>query len=189
MVAAGCARSPRHEIEQAKSDLAAAIQAQAQIYAPSSFQEARRALEGAQRLVREKRYSDAKILALESSSRAKGALGISAENRRKMLIALQGKVAATDRALKDASDEARIAASRGVDAESLQLFAAEALGAASKQDEARRRLAAQDLVEGKKWADDADVAAASLLRDIRFSVARKQSEPVPKKKPVRKKSA
>lgn len=186
--AAGCGRSPRREIEEAKSNLAAALQAQAQVYAPASFQEARRALDGAQRLARERRYADAKTLALEASSRAKGAAGISAENRRKMLVALQAKVAATDRELQDASDEEKIAEARGVDADSRQLFSAETLEANAKQLEARRRLAAQDLAEGKKWADDADVAAAALLRDIRFSIARKQSEPAPRKKAARKKS-
>ncbi len=188
VAAAGCRRSPRREIEEAKSNLAAAIAAQAQIYAPASFQEARRALDGAQRLSRQRRYADAKTLALESSSRAKGAVGISAENRRKMLAALQAKVAATDRELQDAADEAKIAEARGVDAEARQLFAAETVEANAKQAEARRRLAAQNLPEGKKWADDADVAAAALLRDIRFSIARKQSEPAPRKKAARKKT-
>jgi len=188
VAAAGCGRSPRREIEEAKSNLDAALRAQAQIYAPASFQEARRALDGAQKLARERRYADAKTLALESSSRAKGAVGISAENRRKMLVALQAKVTATDRELQDASDEEKIAEARGIDADARQLFAAETVEANAKQQEARRRLAAQDLAQGKKWADDADVAAAALLRDIRFSIARKQSEPAPRKKPARKKS-
>lgn len=188
VAAAGCRRSPRREIEKARIDLAAALRAQVQIYAPASFQEARRALEGAQRLAREKRYADAKILALESSSRARGGIGISAENRQKMFAALQGKIAATDRALKDAADEMKIAEARGVDGEARQLFAAEMLGATAKQDEARRRLAARNLIEGKKWADDADIATSTLLRDIQFSIARKQTEPLPRRKPVRKKT-
>lgn len=183
---AGCRRVPRREIERAKSDLAAALRAQAQIYAPASYQEAYRALAGAQKLVKEKRYNDAKLLALESSSRARGAVGISAENRTKMFVALRLKIEATDRQLTDAADEIKIAQLRGIDENAQQLFATELMGAKTKQDEARRRLAAQDLVEGKKWADDADVATATVLRDIRFSIARKQSEPVPKKSPRKK---
>ncbi|MGH9442542.1 MAG: DUF4398 domain-containing protein [Thermoanaerobaculia bacterium] len=186
--AVGCRRSPRREIEQAKTDLAAALRVQAQVYAPASFQEARRALEGAQRLVREKRYSDARVLALESSSRSRGALGISAENREKMLAALRGKVEATERELLTASDEMKIAEARGVGADSLQLFASEIVEANARQAEARRRLAARDLIQGKKWADDADVATSTLLRDIQFSIARKQSEPVPRKRAARQKS-
>jgi hypothetical protein len=178
---AGCRRAPRREIEQAKSDLAVALRVQAQIYAPASFQEARLALQGAERLVHKKRYDDARTLALESSSRARGALGIAAENRKKMLVALRLKIETTDRELTDATDEMKIAQLRGVDEDARQLFGAELIGAKTKQDEARRRLAAQDLVEGKRWADDADVAAASVLRDIRFSIARKQSEPAPRK--------
>ena len=178
---AGCRRVPRREIEKAEVDLAAALRAQAQVYAPSSFQEARRALEGAKRLVKEKRYSDARILALESSSRARGAAGISAENRGKMLGALRVKIEATDRTLTEATDEMKLAQLRGVDEKARQLFEEELIGARTKQAEARGRLAAQDLVEGKKWADDADVAAASLLRDVRFSIAIKQTEPVPGK--------
>jgi hypothetical protein len=167
---------------RARADLADAVRAQAPTYAPSSFQEARRALEGAQRLVKEKRYADAKLLAMESSSRAHGAIGISAENRQKMLAALQLKIQNTDRELIDAADETKVAQARGVDEGARQLFDAEMTGARSKQDEARKRLAERNIIDGKKWADDADVAAAALLRDIRFSIARKQSEQAPKKR-------
>ncbi len=178
----GCRRVPRREIARAKSDLAEALRAQAQIYAPASFQEAHRALDGAQRLVKEKRFSDAKLLALESSSRARGAIAISAENRKKMLAALELKIQSTDRTLTDAAAEAKVAQARGVDDNSRQLFDAEMTGARTKQDEARHRLAARNIVDAKKWADDADVAAESLLRDIQFSIARKQSEMAPRKK-------
>jgi hypothetical protein len=182
MLAASCRFPPRREIAKARADLDDAMRAQAPIYAPSSFQEARRALEGARRLVKEKRYADAKLLAIESSSRARGAIGISDENRQKMLAALQLKIQSTDRELTDAAEETKIAQARGVDEAARQLFGAEMTGARARQDEARKRLADRNIVDARKWADDADVAAATLLRDIRFSIARKQSEPVPKKR-------
>jgi len=177
----GCHRAPRREIERARLDLAAAIRAQAPMYAPASFQEARRALEGATKLVSEKRYRDAKTLALEASSRAKGSVEVSDENRKKMLAALRLKIDTTERKLADASDERKLAQARGVDDNAQQLFGSELVEARTRQDEARRRLESQDLIGGKKWADDADVATEALLRDIRFSITRKQSEVAPRK--------
>ena len=177
----GCRRVPRKEIERARLDIADAIHAQAPTYAPSSFQEANRALEGARRLVSEKRYSDARTLAQEASSLARSAVGTSADNRQKMLVVLRVKVEATDRKLADAGDEIKVAEARAIDANIRELFGAEMIEARTKQEEARRRMRDQDLVRGKKWADDADIAAETLLRDIRFEITRKQSEQIPRK--------
>lgn len=171
LLAAGCHRRPRKEIRQAKTDLQVALGAQAQTYAPASFQEARRALADAERMVTKRKFEDARLLALESSARSKSAVSLSAENRQKMLAALRLQLDTTAGKIGQGEMETEEAARRAIDAKRVELFRVDSKDARAKLDSARRLLAQGNLAASKKQGDDADIAAESLLREVRLTMA------------------
>jgi len=170
-VLAGCARRPTRELEEARRRLVEAEAAQAPVYAPSSFEDARRALHEAERLAGHHKYDDARIVALESAARARSAVALTAENRKKMLEALRVNLEATERQLTDAEQEIAVAESQHVDAKQIDLFRRDLAGARAKLAEARRRHDSGDLPGGRKWSEDARIAADMTLREIRFAIA------------------
>ncbi|HKB69835.1 MAG TPA: hypothetical protein VKH46_03265 [Thermoanaerobaculia bacterium] len=179
---AGCARRPSREIDEAKRRLVEAEAAQAPIYAPSSFEEARRALHEAERLAAQRKYGDARIVALESAARSRSAVGLTAENRKKMLEALRVNIEATQRQLADAEQEISVAVAQHVDAKQIDMFRRDLAGARAKLDSARRSHAAGDLPGGRKGSEDARIAADMVLREIRFAIAQNPiSHPAPRK--------
>jgi len=168
-----CARRPTRELEDAHRNLAEAEKAQASFYARSSFEEARKSLSEAERLAGERKYEDARVVALESVSHSRSAVGITAENKKKMLDALKLNLASTARDLTQAEQEISLAESHQIDAPTIDLFRRDLLGARGKLQEAERLGSAGDIPGGRKWSDDARIAADMLLREIRFSVAQR----------------
>ncbi len=177
-----CARRPTKELEQARRRLVEAEAAQAPLYAPSSFAEARRTLHEAERLAGKGKYDDARIVALESAARARSAVGLTAENRAKMLEALTVNLEATNRQLGDAEQEIAMAESAHVDPKQIELFRRDLVGARGKLADARQRQQNGDIVGGRKGSEDARIAADMLLREIRFAIAQNPiAHPAPKK--------
>jgi len=168
-----CARRPTRELEDAHRHLAEAEKAQASFYARSSYEEARKSLSEAERLAGERKYEDARVVALESVSHSRSAVGITAENKKKMLEALKLNLDSTARDLTEAEREITLAASRQIDAPTIDLFRRDILGARGKLQEAERLRSAGDIPAGRKWSDDARIAVDMLLREIRFSVAQR----------------
>ena len=182
-ILAACARRPTREIEEAHFRLAEAERVQASLYARGSFEEARKSLAQAERLAGEHKYEDARVVALESVSHSRSAVGMAAENRKKMLDALKLNLQSTEHDLMDAEQEISLAETRQVDAPTIELFRRDLVGARGKLEEAKRLQTAGDLPGGRKWSDDAKVAADMLLREIRFSVAQRPiTHPPPKTK-------
>lgn len=171
VLAGACARRPTRELGQARAAIERAETAQAPIYAKGSYDEALRTLREAERLVRERKYDDARVVALESETHARSAVGMSAENKTKMLAALNLNLKTTEGEMADAEQEIGIAESRHVETAQIDLFRRDLVAARGKLGEARSRYAAGDLAGGRKWSDDARIAADMLLREIRFAVA------------------
>jgi len=177
-----CAQPPRKELEAARRGLAEAEAAQAPIYAPSSFAEAQRTLHDAERLAGKRKYDDARIVALESAARSRSAIAMTAENRAKMLQALRVNLEATERQLADAEQEIAMAESARVESRQIEMFRRDLVGARAKLAEARLRHRSGDLPGGRKWSEDARIAADMTLREIRFAIAQNPiSHPPPKK--------
>ena len=176
-----CARRPTREIEDAHRHLAEADKVQASFYARGSYEEARKSLAQAERLAGERKYEDARVVALESVTHSRSAVGITAENKKKMLDALKVNLDSTARDLTQAELEISLAESRRIDAPKIELFRRDLLGARAKLQEADRLRSAGDIPAGRKWSDDARIAADMLLREIRFSVAQHPiTHPAPK---------
>lgn len=166
-----CARRPTREIAEAHRHLAEAEKAQASFYARSSYEEARKSLAQAERLAGEHKYEDARVVALESVTHSRSAVGMTVENKKKMLDALRLNLQSTERDLAEAEQEIAFAGTRQVDAPTIDLFRRDLVGARGKLQEAARLHADGDLPGGRKWSDDARIATDMLLREIRFSVA------------------
>ena len=179
---AACARRPTREIEQARNQLAEADRAQAPLFARSSYDEARRCLTQAERLAGEHKYEDARVVALESVTHSRSAVGMSAENKRKMLDALRLGLQTTEHDLADAEQEIALAQSRHADAPTIDLFRRDLIGARAKLEEARRLHDAGDLPGGRKASEDAKIAADMLLHEIRFAAAERPITHPPEKK-------
>lgn len=178
-----CARRPSRELEEARRRLVEAETAQAPIYAPSSFAEAQRALHEAERLASQRKYDDARIVALESAARSRSAVGLTAENRKKMLAALQANLEATRRQLADAEQEISVAEAQHLDAKQIDMFRRDLAGARAKLELASRSHDAGDLPGGRKGSEDARVAADMVLHEIRFAIAQNPiSHPPPRKR-------
>ena len=178
-----CARRPTREIQEARQTLTEAEKAQAPQYARASYEEARRTLIEAQRLTAEHRYDDARIVARESATHARSAIGMTAENKKKMLDALNLNVQSTANDLADAEKEIAVAESRHVDPLQVDLFRKDLVAARARLDTARQRHDAGDLETGKKWSDDARIATDMLLREVRFAIAEHPiSHPEPRKR-------
>ncbi|HWC64933.1 MAG TPA: DUF4398 domain-containing protein [Thermoanaerobaculia bacterium] len=170
-VAAGCARRPSKELEEARRRLVEAEAARAPVYSPSSFEEARRTLHDAEKLASQRKYDDARIVALESAARSRSAIRLAAENRKKMLEALRVNLEDTDRQLTDAEQEISVAEARHIDAKEIEMFRRDLEGARGKLAAARRSQESGDLPGGRKASEDARIAADMVLREIRFAVA------------------
>ena len=178
-----CARRPTRELEDARRALVAAEAAQAPVYAPSSFAEAQRTLHEAERLAGRRKYDDARIVARESAARSRAAVAMTAENRAKMLEALKVNLEATRRQLTDAEQEISMAESSRVDPKQIDMFRRDLAGARAKLAEASRRHQNGDLPGGRKWSEDARIAADMTLREIRFAIAQNPIvHPAPKKR-------
>jgi hypothetical protein len=178
-----CARRPARELAVARERLADADRAQAAIYASSSFEEARRSLEQSERLLAQRKYDDARVVALESAAHSRSAIAMSAENKRKMLDALNLNLDSTRRDLTDADREIETARAQHVDAKQIDLFTHDAAAARDKLAEAQRLQRAGDLPGGRKASDDARDAADMVLHEIRFAIAQNPiTHPLPKKK-------
>ena len=183
LLLAGCARRPTRELEQARRRLVEAETAQATIYAPSSFEEARRTLHEAERLATQRKYEDARIVALESAARSRAAVALSAENRRKMLDALKINLEATERQLSDAEQEIAMAVSQHIDPKQIDMFRSDLAGARDKLAAARKRHEDGDVPGGRKASDEARDAAGMTLHEIRFAIAQNPiTHPLPRKK-------
>jgi hypothetical protein len=167
----GCARRPSKELEEARRRLVEAEAARAPLYAPSSFEEARRTLHEAEKLASERKYDDARIVALESAARSRSAVRLTDENRKKMLEALRVNLEETERQLADAEQEISVAEARHIDAKEIEMFRRDLAGARAKLAAARRSHDAGDLPGGRKASEDARTAADMVLREIRFAVA------------------
>jgi hypothetical protein len=182
LLLSACARRPARELEAARRGLADAETAQAPLYAPSSFAEARRALHEAEGLAGKRKYEDARLVALESAARSRSAIAMTAENRAKMLQALNVNLEETDRKLTDAAQEIAMAESAHVDPKQVDMFRRDLVGARTKLAEARDRHRSGDLPGGRKWSEDARDAADMTLREIRFAIAQNPiAHPPPKK--------
>jgi hypothetical protein len=178
-----CARRPTKELEAARRGLVEAEAAQAPVYAPSSFADARRTLHEAEGLAKKRKYEDARVVALESAARSRSAIAMTAENRAKMLEALKVNLEQTERQLTDAEQEIAMAESAHVDSKQVEMFRRDLVGARAKLAEARRRHLSGDLPGGRKWSEDAKIAADMTLREIRFAIAENPiSHPAPKKR-------
>jgi hypothetical protein len=184
-----CARRPNREIDQARRQLAEAERAQAPLYARGSYDEARKCLTQAEHLADEHRYEDARVVALESVTHSRSAVGMSAENKKKMLDALRLSLQTTDRDLADAEQEIALAESRHVDAPTIDLFRRDLVGARGKVREAQRLHDAGDLPGGRKASEDAKIAADMLLHEIRFAAAERPITHPPEKKKKRRPAA
>ena len=181
LVAGACARRPTRELAEARAELSRAEVSQAPVYARASYDEARKSLREAERLVGEHKYDDARVVALESATHARSAVGMSAENRKKMLAALNLNIDSTEKELTDAEQEIAIAEARHVEASQIELFRRDLVGARGKLAQARQLHGIGDLVGGRKWSEDAHIAADMLLREIRFAVAERPiAHPEPK---------
>jgi hypothetical protein len=181
-VSVACARRPTKEIDQARSQLAEADRAQAALFARSSYDEARRCLAQAERLAGEHKYEDARVVALESVTHSRSAVGMSSENKKKMLDALRLTLQTTEHDLADAEQEIALAESRREDAPKINLFRRDLAGAHAKLEEARRLHEAGDLPGGRKASEDAKIAADMLLHEIRFAAAERPITHPPEKK-------
>ena len=183
LLLAGCARRPSKEIDQAKQRLAEAQTAQAPIYAPSSFEEARRTLGEAEELAKKHKYEDARIVALESAAHSRSSVTLSAENRRKMLDALRLNLETTEGRLSDAEQEIAMAESQHVDSRQIEMFRRDVVDARAKLAAARKLHAAGNLPDGRKASNDARDAADAALHEIRYAIAENPiTHPAPKKK-------
>ena len=171
----GCHRRPRREIRQANADILAARRVQADIYAPASFEEARRALADAERMVNKRKFEDARLLALTSSALAKSALTLSGENREKMLAAVRLQIESVAQKIAEGERAIQVAQRKPIDSKRAELFRSDLFDARAKLDLARQALAKGDLVGGRRTVDSADIAAESLLREVRLTLA---EEPV-----------
>jgi hypothetical protein len=185
-LAAGCARRPSKELEEARRRLVEAEAAGAPLYAPSSFEEARRTLHEAERLASDRKYDDARIVALESAARSRSAVGLTAANRKKMLEALRVNLEDTERQLGDAEREITAAQARRIDAKEIEMFRRDLEAARGKLVAARRSHDAGDLPGGRKASEDARTAADMVLREIRFAVAQNPILHPPARKPRRR---
>ena len=170
-----CSHRPRREMRQAEADLMAARKLQADIYAPSSFEEARRALTDAGRMVRTRKFEEARLLALESSALSKTAASLSAENREKMFAALQLQIQGVEQKVLQGEKEMHAAELKPIEPREREMFEKDLAATRANLDAARESLRQGNLVAGRSRVDDADVAAESLLREIRLTVA---EEPV-----------
>ncbi len=178
-----CARRPTRELDAARRRLAEAEAARAPTYAPSSFAEAQRTLHEAEELARKRKYDDARVVARESEARSRAAIAMTADNRAKMLEALEVNLEATERQLTDAEQEISMAESEHVDARQIEMFRRDLVGARAKLAEARQRHRNGDLPGGRKWSEDARISADMTLREIRFAIAQNPiSHPAPKKR-------
>jgi hypothetical protein len=183
LAAAACHRAPEREIGQARQALASAKSAQADLFAPSSYRDARKALDDAERLVDKHEYADARMLALDSASKSRAALRLTEDNKRKMLLALRLALDSTSRDLQDAQSEIEVARAQGVDEKEITLFRTDLVGAQSRLEKARELVAAQSLPEARKWVSDAQDAAGLLLREIRYAIAQHPIAPPRKRGP------
>ncbi len=180
--AMGCSRRPTKEIAKARNRLAESERAEAPVYAPASFEEARRTLREAEHLSGERKFADARIIALESEAHARSAIALTAENRKKMLDALNMNLESTGRDLAGVSREIERAASLHVEPEKLELFRRDLARAQAALEDARRLSTKGDLPNGKKSSQDARIAADNVLREIGFAIAdHSLSHPAPKK--------
>ncbi len=167
----GCLHRPRREMRQAEADLRAAQKVQAEIYAPSSFEEARRALADAGRMVRKRKFEDARLLALECSALAKSAASISSENREKMSAAVGLQIQGVADKIAQGEREVQAAELKALGARESEMFRSDLATARTKLDTARESLRRGNLVAARAQAEEADVAAESLLREVRLTVA------------------
>jgi hypothetical protein len=180
---AGCSRRPSKELDQAKQRLAEAQTAQAPVYAPSSFEEARKTLREAEDLAKKHKYEDARIVALESAAHSRSAVELSSENRRKMLDALRLNLDATERLLSDAEQETAMAEAQHLDSKQIEMFRRDVVDARAKLAVAKTLHAAGDLPGGRKASNDARDAADATLHEIRYAIAQNPiMHPAPKKK-------
>lgn len=162
----------------------AARKLQADVYAPASFEEARRALADAGRMVHNRKFEEARLLALESSALSKNAASLSSENREKMLAALQLQIQGVAQKIEQGEKEMRAAEIKPIEAREQEMFQTDLAAARAKLDSARESLRQGNLVAGRSRADDADVAAESLLREIRLTVAQEPVKPKGHKRPA-----
>jgi hypothetical protein len=174
-VIAGCHHRPRREMRQASADILAARRVQADIYAPASFEEARRALADAERMANKRKFEEARLLALTSSALAKSAMTLSGENREKMLAALKLQIESVAQKIAEGERGIQDAQRKPIDSKRAELFRSDLFDARAKLDLARQALARGDLVGGRRSVDSADIAAESLLREVRLTLA---EEPV-----------
>jgi hypothetical protein len=177
-----CARRPTREIDQARLQLAEADKAQAPLFARSSYEEARRCLTQAEQLADKHEYEDARVVALESVTHSRSAVGMSAENRKKMLDALRLSLQTTEHDLADAEQEIALAESNHADAPTIDLFRRDLAGARAKLRDAQRLHGAGDLPGGRKASEDAKIAASMLLHEVRFAAAERPITHPPEKK-------
>lgn len=67
----GCAKPPKEELDNAEKALNSAKSKEADVYAPDTFKKAEEALNKAKSLINEKKYKEAKALAIEAEKLAK----------------------------------------------------------------------------------------------------------------------
>jgi len=177
-----CSRRPTREIADARARLAEAERSGAPLFAPGSYEEAKRALGESEHLSKLGRYEDARIIALESAARSRSAVGMAGENRKKMLDALTLTLQTTEHDLGDAAQEIRMAETSQVEPERIEIFRRDLAAARLKLEQARRLDRAGDLAGGRRASEDARIAADVVLREVRFSIADHPiSHPAPKK--------
>ncbi len=167
----GCLHRPRREMSQAEADLRAAQKVQAELYAPASFEEARRALADAGRRVKRRKYEEARLRALECSALSKSAASISSENREKMFAAVGLQIEGIAQKIAQGEKEVQAAEQKPVGPRESEMFRTDLAAAREKLDIARESLRQGNLVAARAQAEDADVAAESLLREVRLTVA------------------
>jgi predicted S18 family serine protease len=166
-----CSHPPRREIAEARKGLADAEKVHAPVYARASFDEARKTLQEAERLIGQRKYEEARVIALESAALSRSAISMSAENEKKMLDALDLNLEATQHELADAELEIGTARAQHVETPKIELFERDLTAARAKLETARRLHAGGDFSAGQRAADDARVSADLVLREIRFAIA------------------
>jgi hypothetical protein len=178
---AGCRLPPGREMRQARADLAAASSAHGDLYSPGVYEDARRALSDADRMMKQKKYDDARLLARESSARSRLAISFAGENRARMLEADRRKNDATEHKLHEVEADIAVARERSVDAKRLAFFEAELARARVALAQARGALSSPDPRGLRRAADDADVEAEVLMRDVAYALAEKRGPPPSKR--------
>ncbi len=107
LIAVGCAKPPAKEMEAAKASIDAAIQAEADKYAPDELNAAKKAFDDGKAAVEAKNYKSAKNLFIEAKDSADRAIEAAKANKEKVEAEVQELIPEVEKIFNEANRKVR----------------------------------------------------------------------------------